>query len=100
MNEPLLTAEEIDRTAAEFRYARDLVTAAEMHSWLASCDLDVEDWMEFILRSCLRTRWADEIPEIVNRYPVRPVLSWKTSPSMKRSLEATLAAWPRCWRNE
>lgn len=70
MNEPMPDAQEIDRIAAEFRYARELVTAAEMHSWLAWCELDVDDWMEFILRSSLRARWASEIPEIVCRYPV------------------------------
>ncbi len=49
-------AEEIDAAAAEFRYARDLVTAVEMEAWLARWGLDAESWTAWIRSDLLRRR--------------------------------------------
>jgi hypothetical protein len=48
------------RAAAEFRYARGLVTAQEMEGWLAQWSLTAEQWLGWIERSVLSARWAGE----------------------------------------
>jgi hypothetical protein len=67
--------EEIDAGALEsaandFRYERDLVTAREAEAWLKQWDLTAEAWMDYILRCVLRRKWADELAEVVARFPV------------------------------
>ena len=55
----------IDHAAEEFRYERDLVTAAEMEAWLAERDLSAEDWMGHIRRVVLREAWRGRLEDIV-----------------------------------
>ena len=52
-------AEEIDSATAEFRYARDLVTAVEMEAWLARWGLDADRWMAWIRADLLRRRHSE-----------------------------------------
>ena len=67
-------AEEIDAAGAEFRYARDLVTAVEMEAWLARWGLDADSWMAWVRADLLRRRYSeepapldeDEPPEVVS----------------------------------
>lgn len=58
----------IEAAAEEFRYDRDLVTAAEMEAWLAEHGLTVEDWMGAIRRSFLRAQWEHRLQEIVEAH--------------------------------
>jgi hypothetical protein len=53
-------AEEIDAAAAEFRYARDLVTAVEMEAWLVRWGLDADSWMAWVRADLLRRRHSEE----------------------------------------
>jgi hypothetical protein len=64
------TAEELEEAAAEFRYARDLITAEETETWLERWELTVESWTEYLERALLRGRWASELEDIVSHYPV------------------------------
>jgi hypothetical protein len=61
---------ELEAAAAEFRYARDLVTQAEMEAWLAAWSLSVDDWTDYLERVLLRRRLQAELPAIVSEYPV------------------------------
>lgn len=51
---------DVDAAAAEFRYARDLVSAADMHAWLDSWGLSVGAWMGYVRRTLARERAAAE----------------------------------------
>jgi hypothetical protein len=67
-----LPESEIDEAASEFRYARDLAAASDMEQWLERHGLDADDWLQYIRRSLLRNRWADQIPAILAEYEVDP----------------------------
>ncbi len=56
---------EIEHAAEEFRYERDLVTAAEMEEWLGEHGLTVADWMGAMRRMVLRQQWAADLEAIV-----------------------------------
>ncbi|HEY7676696.1 MAG TPA: hypothetical protein VIG69_06475, partial [Candidatus Methylomirabilis sp.] len=62
--------DQVEAAANEFRYERDLLTAAETEAWLARWGLTTDDWMESIQRSVLRREWAPELAEIVEAHPV------------------------------
>lgn len=66
----LPTDVEVEAAASDFRYARDLVAADEMHAWLDHWGLDVEAWTAYLERRLLRQRWADEVADILLRHPV------------------------------
>lgn len=63
-------AEEVDSAAVEFRYARELIAAEEMETWLEGHELSPESWLDYLSRSVLRSRHAESLPEIVARHPV------------------------------
>jgi len=63
-------AGELESAANDFRYERDLVTAEEAEAWLKQWNLSAEAWMDYIRRYLLRRKWADELAEIVARFPV------------------------------
>ena len=65
-----LPEEELSAAAAEFRYARDLVAAEDMQVWLEQRGLTADGWMEFIQRSVLRRKWAEDLEAIRQEYPV------------------------------
>jgi hypothetical protein len=62
--------EDVDAAAAEFRYARDLVAAADLEAWLERRGLTVDGWLDFVRRTLLRERWADDLDEIREEYEV------------------------------
>src|SRR5215510_16250447 len=53
-----LESTEVETAANEFRYERDLVTAAEAKAWLKQWNLSAEAWMDYVQRSLLRQKWA------------------------------------------
>lgn len=59
---------DVETAAAEFRYARDLVAAADLEAWLERRGLSVEAWLDFIRRGLLIERWADDLEEIREEY--------------------------------
>jgi hypothetical protein len=59
---------DVETAAAEFRYARDLVAAADLEAWLERRGLSVEAWLDFIRRGLLIERWADDLPQIREEY--------------------------------
>jgi hypothetical protein len=61
---------ELESAANDFRYERDLVTAEEAEAWLNQWNLSADAWMEYIQRFVLRRKWADQLAEILARYPV------------------------------
>jgi len=63
-------AGELESAANDFRYERDLVTAEEAEAWLKQWDLSAEAWIDYIRRCVLRRKWADELAEVVARFPV------------------------------
>jgi len=67
--EDVLPPDEINSAAEEFRYARDLVAAEEMERWLEERGLTADDWMDYIQRSLLLKKWADELDAIQQEYP-------------------------------
>jgi prepilin-type processing-associated H-X9-DG protein len=54
---------DVETAAAEFRYARDLVAAADLEAWLERRGLSVEAWLDFIRRGLLIERWTDDLEE-------------------------------------
>lgn len=55
--------QEIEATAQEFRYERELITAEEMEAWLAGFELTVDDWMDYLERSIIRKAQGDRADE-------------------------------------
>ena len=55
---------DVETAAAEFRYARDLVAAADLETWLERRGLSVEAWLDFIRRGLLST---DQIARVIDR---------------------------------
>jgi hypothetical protein len=60
---------EVDRAGSDFRYAHDLLAAADMTAWLAGAGLSLEDWFGFLQRLVMRTAWRGELSAIVDSYP-------------------------------
>jgi hypothetical protein len=56
--------------ASEFRYAHDLVSAQEAENWLDRWGLSVEDWLDYLRRLLLRRKWAAELWQILECFPV------------------------------
>jgi hypothetical protein len=65
-----LDGEELRAAANEFRYAHDLVSAQEAESWLSAWRLTVENWAEYLRRLVLRRKWAAQLREILEWFPV------------------------------
>lgn len=75
--------EAVDEAAAEFRYARDLVTAEEAEAWLASRKLSADDWLGVLRREVLRGAFAAQIDQILRDH----------GPSQVQILEAIRLEW-------
>ena len=67
-DEDVLSEEEVETAAAEFRYARDLVAADDLEAWLEQRGLTIDRWLDFIRCSLLLARWADDLEEIREEY--------------------------------
>lgn len=64
------TVTEVETTAEEWRYERDLLSADDLQEWLTARGIDMDDWLEYIDRLALRTRWSAELDAIVRAYGV------------------------------
>lgn len=51
-----VTDEEAQEAANEFRYARNLIAAEEMESWLEAWGLDLDSWFQWVVIDLLRSR--------------------------------------------
>ncbi len=60
--------DEVEKAADEWRYERDLLSADDMQAWLADRDLDMEEWLDYIERSVLRTLRSADLDEVVDAY--------------------------------
>jgi hypothetical protein len=67
-DEDALDEADVETAAAEFRYARDLVAAADLEAWLQRRGLSVDAWLDYIRRALLLERWAADLDEIVETY--------------------------------
>ncbi|MBA3560237.1 MAG: hypothetical protein H0W30_16730 [Gemmatimonadaceae bacterium] len=65
-----LSPSAVEAAAADFRYERDLVAAADAEAWLARWGLSAEEWMSYIRRTLLQKRWADSVTGFAPKYPV------------------------------
>jgi hypothetical protein len=75
--------EMVDQAAAEFRYARDLVTAEEAEDWLAARGLETDEWLGVIRREVLRKVYASRLDQLLRDYP----------PSQSDILDAIRVEW-------
>ena len=62
--------EAADELLDEFRYARDLITAAEAEAWLQSVGLSAEEMSAYFERRALVARWRADLPAILAAQPV------------------------------
>jgi len=69
-DEDALDEDDVEAAAAEFRYSRDLVAAADLEAWLERRGLTVDGWLDFVRRSLLRARWADDLAAIREEYEI------------------------------
>lgn len=67
-----LSMQDLETSAAEFRYRHDLISRDALHAWLRARELDASAWKAFLARTHLRQRWRDEIEDIEIRFPVAP----------------------------
>ena len=67
-----LPSTEIETAAAEFRYARGLVSASEMHAWLDAWGMSAGEWMSFIRRAYLREHAADTVGPNIATFAASP----------------------------
>ena len=56
--------EAVDAAAAEFRYDRELITAAETEAWLGERGLTPVEWLGSVRRGVLRTHFAELLPDL------------------------------------
>jgi hypothetical protein len=59
----------VDAFAAEFRYARELITAEETEAWLEARGVETSVWMAWARREALRALWAAQVPGLLQRFP-------------------------------
>jgi hypothetical protein len=59
-----------DELLDEFRYARDLITAAEAEAWLQRVGLSAEEMSAYFERHALLATWRADLPAILARQPV------------------------------
>lgn len=64
--------EEIEETASQFRYDRDLLRADDMEEWLAGRGVTVEEWMDMIRREVLRRRAGDDLEDSMTEWDPDP----------------------------
>ena len=64
------SAEQIERAAEEFRYARNLITAEEAEAWLARWDITIDGWFDYLRRRLLRHQEQDGAQDPVSGHQV------------------------------
>jgi len=62
--------EEIESAATKFRYDHNLVAADDLTSWLDEREIEVEEWLDYIHRSLLVSKWSHHLDDILANYPV------------------------------
>ncbi len=62
-----------DDLLTDFRYARDLITAADAEAWLARVSVTAEQLHAFFERCALRERWSGDLGAICASHPVAVV---------------------------
>lgn len=65
--EPMPDAK-IEEAASEYRYERELITAAETEDWLSAHGLTAEQWMGHIEREVLRVECEDRLEEFLEAH--------------------------------
>lgn len=65
-----LTEAEVEGAAEEWRYERDLLSADDLLEWLTARGIDMDNWLGYIDRLALLTRWSTELDGIVRAYEV------------------------------
>ena len=65
-----LTETEIEGAADAWRYERDLLSADDLQEWLTARGIVMDEWLQHIDRLALRTRWSDELDDILKAYKV------------------------------
>ncbi len=67
-----LPEEEIDEASDDWRYDRDLLSGDDAQEWLDRRGLGAEEWLDYIERSVLRTRFAGELGSIAKSHAATP----------------------------
>jgi hypothetical protein len=60
--------EAIDEAATAYRYDRDLISAADVTSWLERVALSADEWTEYLRRDLLRRQWSNELDDLLDRF--------------------------------
>lgn len=60
---------DIQKAAEDFRYERNLITVEETEAWLDHSGVTFDGWTAYLERSLFRQAWANEIDDIVSRFP-------------------------------
>jgi len=68
VDDDALDEADVDAAACDFRYARDLVAASDLEAWLERHGVTIDAWLDFIRRSLLLRRWANDLDEIRAAY--------------------------------
>jgi hypothetical protein len=69
-NDELPQTAELRQAATAFRYAHNLISAEETNHWLRRWGMTIDDWMNYLRGQLLRSRWAQQLCEVVAAYPV------------------------------
>jgi hypothetical protein len=59
----------VQEAAADFRYERDLESAADAEGWFTIRGVTSETWLDFIRRRVLRERWAEALDRHLREHP-------------------------------
>ena len=62
------TDEVIDEAATAYRYDRDLISAADVNTWLDRVGLSADEWTEYLRRDVLRQQWSGELDDVLDRF--------------------------------
>jgi hypothetical protein len=65
-----LAADEVVDATTRFRYALSLLAGEELQQWLGHWWLTAAEWRDYVKRMLLRERWAGELGDTAERFPV------------------------------
>jgi hypothetical protein len=65
-----LDAREVVDATNDFRYARSLLAGEDLQGWLEHWRLTAAEWRDYMKRMLLRERWASELADTAERFPV------------------------------
>ena len=63
-------AQDVVDAMHRFRYARGLLAGEQLEQWLEQWQLTAAEWRDYLRRMLLRERWADELADTAERFPV------------------------------